>query len=85
MGQDGYKNFLYPSISPYPIYLFIFLTGMRIDLNKWDKVGMGVTHPELASLSFLITRVIRIKDGIKMVKMMETKNMLQYLMLIEKL
>ena len=46
---------------------------------------MGVTHPELASLSFLITRVIRIKDGIKMVKMMETKNMLQYLMLIEML
>lgn len=59
------------------IYLFIFLTDMRIDLNKWDKVGMGVTHPELASLSFLITRVIRIKGDIKMVKMMETKNMLQ--------
>lgn len=33
---------------------FLNETEIRIVLNKWGEVGIGITHPESISLSFLV-------------------------------
>ena len=49
------RNFLYPYCLASFIYfiLYIYLEGMRIDINKRDKVRMGETHPKPSQSSSL--------------------------------
>ena len=42
------------SYTHYAPFNFLNKTGIRIILNKWDGVGMGVTYPEPAPLPSLI-------------------------------
>ena len=39
-------------------FYFLNETGMRIILNKWDRVGMGAINPKPVPLSFLVVSAL---------------------------
>ena len=42
MGRDRYENLSYPIPAPFN---FLNGTGMKIILNKWNRVGMRAIRP----------------------------------------